>query len=275
MDFFGEKGTLVVATKHEKETIVGPLFQKAFPWFLLPCGPLDTDAFGTFSGEKERIGTPLEVLKQKCQAASQLVQADFYFATEASFGPHPECPFLPFYEEWVMLYAPSLALEWIEVKRSTQTNFRTMEITTWPGLVKFAWEIGFPEHALILQQDHFLEKGIRDWDMLRYFFRQRALDKPFIVETDMRAMCNPTRQSAIADLTLQLIQRLKQPCPSCKKPGFGLQKPWRGLRCEACHLPTHLAKGTIVSCPFCGCQVEEMFPHLSGADPAYCSFCNP
>ena len=132
MDFFGEKGTLVVATKHEKETIVGPLFQKAFPWFLLPCGPLDTDAFGTFSGEKERIGTPLEVLKQKCQAASQLVQADFYFATEASFGPHPECPFLPFYEEWVMLYAPSLALEWVEVKRSTQTNFRTMEITTWP-----------------------------------------------------------------------------------------------------------------------------------------------
>lgn len=265
----------MVATKHEKEAIVGPLFQKAFQWLLLPCSHLDTDAFGTFSGEKEREGTALDALRKKCLAASQLVQADFYLATEASFGPHPECPFLPFYEEWMMLYAPALALEWVEVKRNTHTNFRVATASKWTDLVKFAWETGFPEHALILRQGDFMEKGIQDWDVLRHHFRQRIKTAPFRVETDMRAMCNPTRQMAIADLTLQLIQRLMLDCPSCKKPGFGLQKPWPGLRCKECHLPTSLAMGTLWSCPFCGYQVEEIFSHLSGADPAYCGFCNP
>ena len=69
--YFSNK-TIAIATKHGKEEIIFPLLQQqlGITRFILP--PLDTDQFGTFSGEKEREGSPFDALRKKCDAAFAL-----------------------------------------------------------------------------------------------------------------------------------------------------------------------------------------------------------
>ena len=87
MDFAGRK--LVIATKHEKEKVIGPLVENhlAADWFVDPT--FDTDFLGTFSGEIERKDDPLTTLKNKCLLAMEAANCDLGIASEGSFGPHP------------------------------------------------------------------------------------------------------------------------------------------------------------------------------------------
>jgi len=64
--FKGRK--VVIATKHHKEQVMTPLLEKELG---LECGlveNLDTDLFGTFTGEVERLNDPLETARQKMSA---------------------------------------------------------------------------------------------------------------------------------------------------------------------------------------------------------------
>ena len=63
MDFAGRK--LVIATKHDKQTVIGPLIEAFLgaEWFINSA--FDTDLLGTFSGEIERKEDPLITLKNK------------------------------------------------------------------------------------------------------------------------------------------------------------------------------------------------------------------
>jgi hypothetical protein len=54
-----------LATKHEKEKIVAPLFSSLGISLQVP--QIDTDVLGTFSGEIERVGTPKEVVLKKAR----------------------------------------------------------------------------------------------------------------------------------------------------------------------------------------------------------------
>lgn len=264
-----------MATMHGKEAIVGPLFQQAFQWLPSCCEHIDTDVFGTFTGEKERTGHPVDALRNKIHAAASLKKADFYLATEGSFGPHPQCAWLPFHEEWMMLSFPESSLEWVEVIRSNDTNFCTSIAEKWIEVVRFAWKIGFPEHRIIIRCGSFLRKGVGDWDTLNHLFLRLKTKGPIHLETDMRAMYNPTRQKAISRLAKQLIQRLHYNCPSCHSPGFGLVRYSLGLPCRDCAMPTTLVKSEWIYCEFCSfehCTDESERPF---ADPGNCSFCNP
>ena len=80
----------MVATKHGKEKVIAPILERSLGVKVLSTTNLDTDRFGTFSGEVERKGTPLEVARAKCEAALKLTGADLAVASEGSFGPHPE-----------------------------------------------------------------------------------------------------------------------------------------------------------------------------------------
>jgi hypothetical protein len=55
--FGGRK--LVIATKHEKERVIAPVLKEAMGVTCIVPDDLDTDAPGTFSGERERVDDPI------------------------------------------------------------------------------------------------------------------------------------------------------------------------------------------------------------------------
>lgn len=56
---------------------------------------IDTDAFGTFSGEIERKDGVRETLRKKIRKTAELCrEATLFLASEGSFGPHPYIPFI-------------------------------------------------------------------------------------------------------------------------------------------------------------------------------------
>jgi hypothetical protein len=61
------------------------------------------------------------------------------------------------------------------------------------------------------------------------------------IETDMRAMYNPTRMKNIENATLDLVKKFKQFCPECGWPGFEIAETKIGLPCGLCYFPTQLA----------------------------------
>jgi hypothetical protein len=55
-----------LATKHGKESIFSPAFAEI--GILVSVAVIDTDQFGTFSGEIERQGSPRETAERKARA---------------------------------------------------------------------------------------------------------------------------------------------------------------------------------------------------------------
>jgi hypothetical protein len=57
-----ENRKLIIATKHKKEEVIGPLIQSALGVIPFTDKRLDTDTLGTFTGEIERTVSPIEAL---------------------------------------------------------------------------------------------------------------------------------------------------------------------------------------------------------------------
>jgi hypothetical protein len=91
---------IIIPTKHAKSIAIAPPL-----WNRLGASVLeyyvDTDTLGTFSGEVEREGNALECARRKCEWALELLgdKVDYCIASEGSFGPHPQIPFLPCNQE--------------------------------------------------------------------------------------------------------------------------------------------------------------------------------
>ena len=94
---------LVIATMHEKEQVIAPLLEKHLQVNCELPNNFNSDQFGTFSGEVERVNTPLETLRKKCEAAIKLTNSSLAVASEGSFGAHPYIPFAQANDELVML----------------------------------------------------------------------------------------------------------------------------------------------------------------------------
>jgi hypothetical protein len=281
MHLFFQHKKVVIATQHRKEDVVAPLLRNRLSMVPLPAQNLNTDALGTFSGEIPRLLDPIMAMRRKCQLALDWVDADFAFASEGSFGPHPHIPFSACNDEMVMLYEAATGRHWIAREMTAQTNFNAAEINTWKTLEDFARNAGFPEHGLVCRKSSSsiddVHKGIADWSRLREVFEGLLLKYPSVfVETDMRAMCNPTRMQIIAAATGKLIDLLHQECPQCQFPGFTVTQVIAGLPCGACGMPTRSTKALRMACQSCGATADKNNPHdRTEEDPMYCDFCNP
>lgn len=274
-DSFFRGRRAVLATMHGKEQVIAPALQALGMEIVLADG-LDTDVFGTFSGERARPAGQLETARLKCLAALQLTGLDLAIASEGAFGPHPHLPFVPANVEMVLLLDQRNGLEVAGQWLSADTNFAQKAIAHWAEAETFAQSAGFPSHKLILRQGEQLHKGIGEWPQLQALVAQALkAPQPVHLETDMRAMHNPTRMAAIAKACEQLCQRLQSLCPTCQLPGFGLQGHTPGLPCQWCGLPTRLPLAHIYACPHCGHQHEQPVEPAHPADPSYCEFCNP
>lgn len=277
--FEGRK--IVIATKHEKEAVIGPAFQKAFGMSYFLPEELDTDLLGTFTGEVEREGTPVEVARKKCELALARSGAELAIASEGSFGPHPTLYFMPADEEYLVLVDLKNAVEIVVKTCSLQTNYGLYTHGSKENLTEFLKRVKFPSHGLIAMDSpsnpRFIEKGITTNAQLT-----QAMDYctthfgTYHIMTDMRAMFNPSRMLVIQELTGKLVEKMRSCCPACIKPGFSVTETIKGLVCSCCSLPTNSVKTAIYTCSGCHyTQLKEYPEGKQSEDPMFCDYCNP
>jgi hypothetical protein len=272
---------ILIATKHEKEKAIAPILEKKLGVNCFVSTDLDTDKLGTFTGEVERKENPITTARNKCYMAMELMDCDLAIASEGSFGSHPTIFFAPADDEFLLLIDKKNNIEISVRELSLETNFNGAEIKTKEELQEFASVSKFPSHGLILRKSkeelEGITKGIIDEKLLYDTFLN--LIKNFgtaYIETDMRAMFNPSRMKVIEKAALKLVKKIKSVCPNCKTPGFGIVDRKAGLPCNQCRFPSKSTLSYTYICQKCNYKKEEEFPNEKQTeDPMYCDICNP
>lgn len=272
---------LIIATMHKKEEVMAPLFYNMLGVNVIVPEGLDTDLFGTFAGEIEREADPVKTARKKCLAAYEKYNCSLVIASEGSFGPHPAFFFAPCDEEVLVFMDLNHGLEITAKKISAETNFNGKLVKSPDEAEEFASFALFPSHGLIVRPDEGknegLVKGIREPQKYREVV-STFLNKhgQAFIETDMRAMHNPTRMKVIREVTLKLIDTLNRFCPACRIPGFDVVEITDGLPCEWCTSPTRSTLAYIYGCKKCGYREEKKYPQGKTLEsPMYCDRCNP
>ncbi|CAM3407359.1 DUF6671 domain-containing protein [Aequorivita lipolytica] len=266
---------------HAKEKVIAPLLEDEFNMKCLVPKGFNTDQFGTFSGEIERKSNPLETVRAKALAALSDCNETLVIASEGSFGPHPESPFVTGSEELVILIDIENNFEIIGRFFTEKTNFNHQKIEALFDLKEFTERIGFPEHGIIVKvrnkaNSEIIHKDFKDFISLQSQVLEFLTGGNTIsAETDMRAMNNPTRMLAIGLATKNLLININSLCPECNAPGFSIIEAMRGLRCQLCNLPTKGVKAYIFSCQKCAFTCERKKEGIPFQDPTFCDYCNP
>jgi hypothetical protein len=277
--FSGE--SVFFVTKHSKEKVLAPLLEKLGLKCVVP--DVDTDMFGTFSGEVDRVGGVRETLRRKTSAIAQTnPAARFVLASEGSFGPHPFIGFVQSDHEALLFVDRKLNTEIYVEEISTETNHAEIEFGLGDDLQTFLTQIGFPEHGLIVKPKNRSDIVFKNLQTLQSVEQailegiRTSTDSKVILSTDMRANFNPTRMKVIEKVGLKLIETLNSLCPDCQTPGFAISKGVPGLPCEECGEPSRIAKDVLWSCVKCAHSEQKARPDgviaISASD---CEFCNP
>ncbi len=276
-----EKRKLVIATMHGKEQVLAPLLMEALDVEVILPPQLNTDAFGTFTGEVERTLAPLDAAIIKCKTAMQQTGCDIAVANEGSFGPHPFIGFISSDEELVVLVDAKNNLQIAAKELSTETNFDGKKCISFDEVKIFAEQVQFPSHGLILRKNKEaaspIIKGITDWDVLEKESRSFIQTYGAVyAETDMRALYNPSRLQVIEAAAQKLITKLFSVCKHCHAPGFDVVDFVSGLPCSNCGTPTRSTLAHVYRCTNCGFEERKNFPYGKATeDPMYCDVCNP
>ena len=275
----------VIATMHKKEEAIAPILESELGVQTRIPNNFNTDIFGTFTRDIARPADQIATARLKAKKAVEITGETIAIASEGSFAPHPDLPFIASNREIVVFIDTLNQLEIVGQEISTETNFNSRSVRNVKEAELFASEIGFPSHGLIVMlnsdssEQKEIFKGINTADKLRetvaFALSKSSIGKVHI-ETDMRALYNPTRMQNIAKATRNLIKKIHQICPNCACPGFDAIEQRRGLPCGLCNLPTSAILSIVYQCQKCSFQQEKLFPHgVKIADPAQCMYCNP
>ncbi|HEY5153676.1 MAG TPA: DUF6671 family protein [Acidimicrobiales bacterium] len=240
---------------------------------------VDTDLLGTFSGEIPRPGNPLETARRKAQWAIDDRGTRIGLASEGSFGPHPDVPYVAIGVELAICLDDLDGLEIVERVIGTDTNFQHLEVVQLPLPPTFLESTRFPSHALVvspLGETTPMFKGLVDLEEVDHAIAC-CLDRTgrALVQTDMRAHLNPTRQRALSELAERLARRVATLCPACTSPGWGVVAVETGLPCERCAQPTPLVAYDVSGCARAGCDERTRDPRVEVAPAGQCPACNP
>lgn len=275
---------LGIATLHGKERVIGPALMGALPLTdFRAISDVDTDLFGTFSGEVQRIVDPLTACLDKAKHGSDLSGMDLVIASEGSFGPYPPAPFISCDEEILVLYDARDGSVYSHRHVVLETVFGGELCGSTADVMVFAGRMKFPEHHLIVrakekwQRGDVLHKGIDDHEQLRSLAEDLiAAHGSCWVETDMRAMGNPTRMRAIAQTADRFAAELAKTCPECGACWFRITQALPGLPCEQCGWPTQSVRSYLRTCNDCGHEHAEPRPDgRTNEEPQHCGNCNP
>ncbi|MBL0745736.1 hypothetical protein JI741_31170 [Chryseolinea sp. Jin1] len=168
--------------------------------------------------------------------------------------------------------------EIIDSEISPHTNFHLVIFDDWRSAENFALRIGVPEHGLILKSSQGeIIKEIQDVDSSRKILDAMPdYERPLTMETDMRAMRNPTHMKIIGMATENLLASIFCLCPVCATPGFKIVNSINCLPCLQCGTPTRLVRRHVYECSTCLYTEQRKLNMNEGyGDPQYCDDCNP
>lgn len=267
-------------TRHGKEHQVAPAFAAVLHAEVVTPPDLDTDQFGTFSGETSRTLSSVDAARAKARLAMTALATPYGLASEASYGPLPGLG-LPGHEELLIFLDAERDIEVVEGERTLTTPAGGCRAASLNEAQAFLDQAGFPAQAIIVRAaaaDQLqIHKGITDLHDLEQAIRAAAARSAAghaLLEPDLRAHHNPTRRALLARLGHRLAQRLATACPACSTPGYGRITTRIGLPCAACGWPTDVVSADIHGCQRCHHQYSRPRRDTT-AEPRWCDRCNP
>ena len=271
----------VLTTKHKKASLIAPALSQTLRIELMEHSA-DTDQLGTFSGEIERLLSPLETAVLKARIGINDLGVSLGFASEGSIGRDPLIPFIQSDIEILVLVDVENNLVISQAYRSFDITAGQIVAKRDEDLSDFLEKVDFPNHKLIVRPNQGSSpsaiKGISNSQELSEAINlcaPRSSDGTVLIESDLRAHCSPSRQNNIREAAKLLARRVLSQCPQCQMPGWGNVGYERGLNCSLCGMNVaKAAKREIFGCYKCeyrefGMQIAE------NADPAKCDWCNP
>ena len=272
---------VALLTQHGKETIIGPVLETATGCHVDLVTGFDTDRLGTFTRDIPRSGSQLETALKKARIGMSLANSRVGLASEGAFVADPYTGLIPWNVELVVFIDDENGLELTGIAQGPAKSGHR-EVNNWEEVVAFAEEAEFPSHHLVVmaKDDHVspIYKGLDNWTLLQKAYEQtasRSVKSVVIVENDLRAYCNPTRQKLIGVATDNLVHKLSSSCPVCVAPGYWMTRTVTGQPCAICASPTRQALADIWSCWHCGQSEEKRRAGALLADPSRCDRCNP
>jgi len=271
---------IAVGTRHGKAEQLGPPFADVLGAHLVTPADLDTDQFGTFSGEVIRTLTAPEAARAKARLAIRASGLSCGLASEASYGLLPTTGWYG-HEEILVFLDETRGIEVLEGHRTTSVpgicHRVTHAVELPPSIIA-----GLPAQALIVRPSAGgdggdIVKGVTDEASLATAIAAAACrsdDGLALVEPDLRAHHNPSRRVILSRLGRTLARRLATRCPACGTPGFGRVGSEPGLPCRVCGSPTELSRNEIHSCAVCPHRSVQA-ASVGFAEPRWCPECNP
>ena len=273
---------VALGTMHGKEAVIALPLHKLGIALEMPVN-FDTDRFGTFSGEIARTGSMRDAARAKALAATNATGLRYGIASEGSYGPHRQMPFIVAGIEILLWKDTDSGVEIVEQLVDEHPVFHHAKAKNIDDAKEFLERVDFPNTGLIVSPlSHRtlpLGKGIRDKALLESLVVDAAHQSNCgmaLVQTDMRAHMNPRRMKMIGRLAKRIAFRLATSCKVCGAPGWGMLYTEQGLPCKWCGERTLLLKHEIHGCSACGETAEvPRRDGLTHADPSHCPSCNP
>lgn len=271
----------ILTSKHQKLSLIATHFKDNCDVRVKEV-ELDTDLLGTFAGEVERVGTPLETALKKAHLG--LVNSDetLGLASEGSIAPDPAMPFIQADIELVLLVDTKNEIVISEVHRSFEIKAISKIVTIDEDITEILQSADFPNHHLIVKANQSnsekIFKGIDSLSQLKEAIElssAASIDNRVQIQSDLRANHSPSRQRNISEAARLLSLKVASLCPSCAMPGWGRTDFLRGLECSACALPISTAiHREILGCVKCShTQLGSVI--ATEVNPGNCPNCNP
>ena len=270
---------IALATKHGKLAQIAPAFETLRDW-QIELVEIDTDVYGTFSGEVPRLMTPKDAAIEKAKAGALHAGFNFGLASEGTIGPHPQIPFINSDVEVMAFVDLKSEFAVVETLMSPEIQAYSSTVNRDTNLDDVIAKLDLPAHAanltINIDGERQFIKGIHQPEELRRVVAE-ALEQSATVEieNDFRAMSSPSRQNNIAALAEKLAARLGSHCPACNQIGWGSVGFEYGLPCSDCfEIVASVAHSQKLGCVTCA-HSELRSLGRDSVDPARCERCNP
>lgn len=270
--------TGILATKHHKEKILGPIFAQELNMHLVVPKDFDSDVFGTFTGEIERPFSQEITAYKKAEAALKDSAHSIAVSSEGSYNPHPFLSNATVHTEIVALVDAARGLQIKGTHTAVIETPLVQSVSNNKELRQTLRRLKAHNHSAIVRaQDANGLTIIKDLsleqiaDNSRQYFTRFGT---FWLEEDLRFHKNPKRSPAIKKAAHDLIDKIRQVCPNCGQPGFVSQRASGNYPCALCQRPTSLPALKHLYCGACRHTDIKPFEHFT-ISASYCDHCNP
>ena len=271
----------VLVSMHRKADIIVPIFAAQLGLHIIAQTTIDTDQFGSFTGEIARPDTQYQTAVAKARAGMVYSGAKLGIASEGSFFPHPAIPWLTINHELVVLVDDVHGWVLEGWATSSETAAARQQVRTYADVYEFARRVGFPEQGIVVRYDiDGVAQLHKDADTLEALCAvvecaHHANTGDIWLETDLRAHRNPKRRLVISQAAEDLVRNAQRMCATCTAPGMRKIATVPGLPCEWCGTPTDQPRALVYACVRCDYRVELPHPDVHTAAAEYCGVCNP